>query len=132
MFDPVIQRLREMGTPGLIMSGSKDEGRLLGGVTPSSQPPGRGYLADRRASPRLVQAALTGHEQAVTPYHAEDEEPAPGARAPLPAEPRTPPPSSLTWHDLAQHRQEPYSRSPGRHAANGYRAEGRQPRRRHP
>ena len=32
MFDPVIQRLREMGSPGLIMSGSKDEGALLGGV----------------------------------------------------------------------------------------------------
>ena len=35
MFDPVIQRLREMGSPGLIMSGSKDEGALLGGVRPA-------------------------------------------------------------------------------------------------
>ena len=109
MFDPVIQRLREMGTPGLIMSGSKDEGKLLGGVTPSSQPPGRGYLADRRASPRLVQAALTGLEQAVTRHAVDDARVFPPAPAPVPA-----------------------SRSPGRHAANGSHADGRPPRRHHP
>ena len=44
MFDPVIQRLREMGSPGLIMSGNKDEGALLGGVRPSALPCGRGVL----------------------------------------------------------------------------------------
>jgi DNA segregation ATPase FtsK/SpoIIIE, S-DNA-T family len=41
MFEPVVQRLREMGSPGLIMSGSRDEGQLLGGVRPMSQPVGR-------------------------------------------------------------------------------------------
>ena len=60
MFDPVIQRLREMGSPGLIMSGSKDEGALLGGVRPASQPSGRGFLVGRRNGSRLVQAALLG------------------------------------------------------------------------
>jgi DNA segregation ATPase FtsK/SpoIIIE, S-DNA-T family len=58
MFEPVIQRIREMGSPGLIMSGSKDEGPLLGGVRPGPQPPGRGYLVERRAGSRLVQTAL--------------------------------------------------------------------------
>ncbi|HEX6527650.1 MAG TPA: type VII secretion protein EccCa [Streptosporangiaceae bacterium] len=58
MFEPVIQRLREMGSPGLILSGSRDEGKLLGGVTPSSQPCGRGYYVQRRMGPRLVQTAL--------------------------------------------------------------------------
>jgi S-DNA-T family DNA segregation ATPase FtsK/SpoIIIE len=58
MFEPVIQRMREMGSPGLIMSGSKDEGPLLGGVRPAAQPPGRGYLVERRAGSRLVQTAL--------------------------------------------------------------------------
>lgn len=58
MFDPVIQRIREMGAPGLIMSGSKDEGTLLGSVKPQKLPAGRGYLVDRRAVTRLVQTAL--------------------------------------------------------------------------
>jgi DNA segregation ATPase FtsK/SpoIIIE, S-DNA-T family len=57
MFEPVIQRMREMGSPGLIMSGSKDEGQLLGGVRPVALPPGRGYLVERRGGTRLVQTA---------------------------------------------------------------------------
>ena len=60
MFDPVIQRLREMGSPGLIMSGSKDEGALLGGIRPAAQPCGRGFLVGRRNGSRLVQVALLG------------------------------------------------------------------------
>ncbi len=60
MFDPVIQRLREMGSPGLIMSGSKDEGALLGGVRPAPQPCGRGFLVGRRNGSRLIQVALLG------------------------------------------------------------------------
>jgi DNA segregation ATPase FtsK/SpoIIIE, S-DNA-T family len=58
MFDPIIQRAREMGSPGMIMSGSKDEGALLGGVKPQAQPPGRGYFVERRTGSRLVQVAL--------------------------------------------------------------------------
>ena len=60
MFEPVIQRMREMGSPGLIMSGSKDEGQLFGGVRPASLPAGRGYLVERRTGSRLVQTALHG------------------------------------------------------------------------
>ena len=58
MFEPVVQRMREMGSPGLVMSGSKDEGPLLGGVRPAALPAGRGYLVERRAGSRLVQTAL--------------------------------------------------------------------------
>lgn len=58
MFDPVIQRMREMGSPGIIMSGSKDEGALLGGVKPQPQPPGRGWFVGRRTGARLVQTAF--------------------------------------------------------------------------
>jgi DNA segregation ATPase FtsK/SpoIIIE, S-DNA-T family len=58
MFDPIIQRVREMGSPGMIMSGSKDEGALLGGVKPQAQPPGRGYFVERRTGSQLVQVAL--------------------------------------------------------------------------
>ncbi len=58
MFDPVIQRIREMGSPGLIMSGGKDEGTLLGSVKAQQLPAGRGYLVGRRSGVRLVQTAL--------------------------------------------------------------------------
>ncbi|HZC63616.1 MAG TPA: type VII secretion protein EccCa [Streptosporangiaceae bacterium] len=57
MFEPVVQRLREMGTPTLLMSASKDEGQLFG-VKPQTLPAGRGYLVARRGAPRLVQTAL--------------------------------------------------------------------------
>ena len=57
MFDPVIQRLREMGTPGVIMSGNPDEGVLFGGVRPAPLPPGRGVLVRRRTGNSLVQVA---------------------------------------------------------------------------
>jgi ESX secretion system protein EccC len=73
MFDPVIQRVREMGSPGLVMSGSKDEGALVGGVRPQPQPPGRGLFAERRTGVRLVQTALTALAGDTGP------EPSPGA-----------------------------------------------------
>lgn len=58
LFDPVISRLRELATPGLLLSGSADEGPLLDGVKLSPQPPGRGLLLGRRSSPRRIQLAL--------------------------------------------------------------------------
>jgi DNA segregation ATPase FtsK/SpoIIIE, S-DNA-T family len=67
MFDPVIQRLREMGSPGLIMSGSKEEGALLGGVRAGPQPCGRGVLVTRRGGSRLVQVALVVEAGAEVP-----------------------------------------------------------------
>jgi S-DNA-T family DNA segregation ATPase FtsK/SpoIIIE len=57
MFEPVIQRLRELSSPGLIMSGDRDEGPLLGNVRPSAQPPGRGWLVTRKTGARLIQVA---------------------------------------------------------------------------
>ena len=47
LFDPVIGRLRDLVTPGLVMSGNRDEGNLLGTVRPSGMPPGRGVFVDR-------------------------------------------------------------------------------------
>ena len=57
MYEPVVQRLREMGSPALLMSASKDEGALFG-VKPQSLPTGRGFYAARRTEPVLVQVAL--------------------------------------------------------------------------
>ncbi len=58
MYDPVIQRLKDMATPALLMSGNKDEGYLFGNVRPQPLPPGRGHLVDRRYGARLMQTAF--------------------------------------------------------------------------
>ena len=63
MFEPVIQRLREMGSTALLMSASKDEGPIFG-VKPQTLPPGRGYLVTRRAEPLLVQTAFAAAPEA--------------------------------------------------------------------
>jgi DNA segregation ATPase FtsK/SpoIIIE, S-DNA-T family len=60
LYEPVIQRLRELSSPGLVMSGDKEEGALLGNVRPSPMPPGRGWLVTRKAGVRLVQLAHLG------------------------------------------------------------------------
>ena len=54
MYDPVIQRIRDMGNPGLIMSGSRDEGVLWSGVRGEPMPAGRGpvHLATARSAAR--------------------------------------------------------------------------------
>ena len=57
LYEPVIQRLRELSSPGLVMSGDRDEGALIGAVRPSPMPPGRGRLVTRREGIRLVQLA---------------------------------------------------------------------------
>ncbi|MEY9860900.1 S-DNA-T family DNA segregation ATPase FtsK/SpoIIIE [Catenulispora sp. GAS73] len=59
LFEPVLQRMRELGSPGLVMSGSKDEGPLLGNVKAGPQPPGRGILVHRRSAPGQAQVAWT-------------------------------------------------------------------------
>lgn len=57
-FEPVFQRLKEMGTPGLIMSGDPQEGQLLGTQKAAPLPPGRGYLVRRNQRTALVQTVL--------------------------------------------------------------------------
>jgi S-DNA-T family DNA segregation ATPase FtsK/SpoIIIE len=62
LYEPVMQRLKDIGTPGLVMSGSRDEGVLLGTTRPSAQPPGRGTLVGRRVGAELVQVAYSPAE----------------------------------------------------------------------
>jgi S-DNA-T family DNA segregation ATPase FtsK/SpoIIIE len=57
LYEPVIQRLRELSSPGLVLSGDRDEGALLGTVRPGPLPPGRGWLVTRREGVRLIQLA---------------------------------------------------------------------------
>jgi S-DNA-T family DNA segregation ATPase FtsK/SpoIIIE len=58
MMDPVLRRLWELGTPGLLMSCSKEEGVFLGDAAPRLLPAGRAQLVTRRQKPVLVQTAL--------------------------------------------------------------------------
>ncbi|GIG55879.1 type VII secretion protein EccC [Longispora fulva] len=55
LFEPFLARLREVGSPGLMMSGDRDEGPLLGGMRAQVLPPGRGWLVNRRGTKSLVQ-----------------------------------------------------------------------------
>lgn len=56
-YEPVMLALREMSSPGLMLSGNRDEGPLLGGMRPMELPPGRAWMVDRKHGNRLVQLA---------------------------------------------------------------------------
>ncbi|MEU3570234.1 type VII secretion protein EccCa [Kitasatospora sp. NPDC036755] len=56
LYEPVLQRMRELGGQGVILSGNRDEGALLGTVKPQALPPGRGvYVSRRVTSGQMVQ-----------------------------------------------------------------------------
>jgi S-DNA-T family DNA segregation ATPase FtsK/SpoIIIE len=55
MYDAVLGKLKEIATPGLQGSGSRDEGALIGNVRPSAMPPGRGVLVTRKLGQQLIQ-----------------------------------------------------------------------------
>jgi S-DNA-T family DNA segregation ATPase FtsK/SpoIIIE len=54
MFEPLLAHLRDSGCTGLLMSGSPEEGALLGHHRAVAQPPGRGLLVTRTAA-QLIQ-----------------------------------------------------------------------------
>ncbi|MFB6396575.1 type VII secretion protein EccCa [Polymorphospora lycopeni] len=56
-YEPLMQRLRELSSPGLLLSGQPDEGSLIGNVRATPMPPGRGRLVTRREGVRLIQLA---------------------------------------------------------------------------
>ncbi len=55
LYQPLLMGMREAGTPGLLMSGDREEGPLLGNVRPQQLPPGRGWLVNRRGQAALIQ-----------------------------------------------------------------------------
>lgn len=59
ILEPLLLRLRELGTPGLLLSGDPQEGALLGSSRSAPQPPGRGILVRRHERPSLVQIAFS-------------------------------------------------------------------------
>ncbi|MFM1724772.1 type VII secretion protein EccCa [Rhodococcus sp. PAM 2766] len=56
LYEPVIARIRDLVPAGIVMSGSRDEGNLVGAIRPSEMPPGRGTFVTR-AGTALVQVA---------------------------------------------------------------------------
>ncbi len=56
LYDPVIARMRDLVPTGLVMSGHRDEGNLIGSVRPTEMPPGRATLVTR-AGTSLIQIA---------------------------------------------------------------------------
>ncbi|MER7398466.1 type VII secretion protein EccCa [Streptomyces sp. NPDC000151] len=55
MFEPFMQRIKELGAQGVVLSGDRNEGDVLGGVRPHPLPAGRGYFVSRKRGTPLVQ-----------------------------------------------------------------------------
>jgi S-DNA-T family DNA segregation ATPase FtsK/SpoIIIE len=59
MYEPVIQAMRDLSMPGIVLSGSPDEGQLVGNVKPMPSVPGRARLVTRSGGVQVVQLAWT-------------------------------------------------------------------------
>ncbi|HET8604851.1 MAG TPA: type VII secretion protein EccCa [Marmoricola sp.] len=57
LYEPVVQSLRDLAMPGLLLSGSPDEGPLIGTAKPQPSVPGRGQLVTRDRGVEVVQTA---------------------------------------------------------------------------
>ncbi|MET9287688.1 type VII secretion protein EccCa [Nocardia beijingensis] len=57
LYDPILGTMKNLSVETLIMSGSRDEGKLIGDVRPSKLPPGRGTLVSRSRGIEMVQIA---------------------------------------------------------------------------
>lgn len=55
MFEPFMQRIKELGAQGVVLSGDPSEGDVLGNVRPQPMPQGRGFFVSRRRGTPLVQ-----------------------------------------------------------------------------
>ena len=58
-YEPLLGSLRESGSPGVLLSGSAEEGPLLGGVRARSEPPGRARWVGTDGEADPIQVAWT-------------------------------------------------------------------------
>lgn len=58
MMDPIVGQIKQLESPGLLMSGRKEEGAIFGKLRPSPQPAGRGTLVRRKDGEQLIQTTL--------------------------------------------------------------------------
>ena len=56
-YEPILQALRDLATPGIMLSTPPDEGALVGNIKGSLQPAGRGRLVTRDQGNQFVQLA---------------------------------------------------------------------------
>ncbi|MEV0262793.1 type VII secretion protein EccCa [Streptomyces sp. NPDC050617] len=68
--DPLLSKLKEVGTDGLLLSGDHREGALIGNQRAYAHGPGRGTLVRRSHDPVSVQVALDEGEGPVEPVGA--------------------------------------------------------------
>ena len=61
LFEPLLMSVKELNSPGLLLSGDPQEGTLLGDYRAAPLPPGRGILVRRNAA-ILVQTAWPGSD----------------------------------------------------------------------
>ncbi|WP_222854270.1 type VII secretion protein EccCa [Fodinicola acaciae] len=57
LFEPLLQRMNDIGTPGLLFSGDRMEGRLVNGIASQRLPVGRALYAGRGGTASQVQVA---------------------------------------------------------------------------
>ncbi len=62
-YEAFMQRIKELGAQGVVLSGDPGEGDVLGGVRPRPMPAGRGVFVSRRRGRPLVQTALVEEER---------------------------------------------------------------------
>ncbi|MFJ6104528.1 type VII secretion protein EccCa [Streptomyces sp. NPDC092359] len=55
MYEPFMQRMKELGAQGVLLSGDPGEGDILGNVRARPMPPGRGTFVSRKRGTPLVQ-----------------------------------------------------------------------------
>ena len=57
LYEPVIQSLRDLAVPGVMLSGPRDEGVLIGNLRPQPAPPGRARFVTRDRGTETTQLA---------------------------------------------------------------------------
>lgn len=57
MYDPVLQAFRDLGMPGILLSGDPDEGQLIGKIKPVKSIPGRAQMVTRDEGLVMMQLA---------------------------------------------------------------------------
>ncbi len=56
--EQLLNRIKELGSAGLVLSGDHREGAVIGSERAAPRPPGRGVLVTRNSPPALIQVAL--------------------------------------------------------------------------
>ncbi|HCA84114.1 MAG TPA: type VII secretion protein EccC [Streptomyces sp.] len=55
MYEAFMQRIKELGAQGIVLSGDRGEGDILGNVRAQQMPPGRGFFVSRKRGTPLIQ-----------------------------------------------------------------------------